>query len=214
MLKSIASSSLGQYAMKAVMPVVPDHFLEHRRKIGADVWDEMWNGVLHMPPAPTVRHQGFEGQVEAWLRWNWASPLGNRVYHGINVASIGGWPDDYRIPDLVLMLPDCFHIDRDTHLEGAPTVAVEIHSPGDEAYEKLDFYAELGVPEVWIIHRDTRHVDLFRLTARDYVLATADKAGWLASSTTGIDLQQTEDQLQAIRLKDQPATEARLPESP
>lgn len=200
--------------MKAVMPVASDYFLENRRRLGHDRWDEMWNGVLHMPPSPNIRHQDFEWQLEAWLRWNWASPLGNRVYHQVNVASIGGWPKDYRIPDVVLLLPECFDIDRDTHLEGPPTVAVEIHSPGDEAYEKLDFYAELGVPECWIIHRDTRHIDLFRLTAGEYSLATADQAGWFASAATGIELKQTEEQLLAIRLKDQPATEAHLPESP
>ncbi|MGE3803812.1 MAG: hypothetical protein AB7K24_03950 [Gemmataceae bacterium] len=28
--------------------------------------------------------------------------------------------------------------------------------PGDETYDKLPFHEELGVPEVWVIHRDTK----------------------------------------------------------
>lgn len=200
--------------MKAVMPVVPEHFLERRRKFGADQWDEVWKGVLHMPPAPNRRHQDLEGQLEFWLRWNWAAPLGNRVYHQINLTPLGGWPHDYRIPDLVLLTPDRFDIDHDLYFEGAPTVVVEIHSPGDEAYDKLEFYAELEVPEVWIIHRDTRHIDLYRLANGDYVLATADKAGWLSSTATGIMLKSTNDQLFAIMLSGQPETMSNLPEGP
>ena len=47
-------------------------------------------------------------------------------------------------------------VDRDAYLEGGPTVVVEIRSPGDETMEKLPFYAQLGVPEVWIVDRDTQ----------------------------------------------------------
>ena len=39
-----------------------------------------------------------------WLQARWGAPQGNRVHIQINVASPGGWPDDYRIPDLVLLV--------------------------------------------------------------------------------------------------------------
>lgn len=38
--------------MKAVMPDVPVVILQWRRQTGATRWDGMWEGVLHMPPAP------------------------------------------------------------------------------------------------------------------------------------------------------------------
>jgi Uma2 family endonuclease len=60
------------------------------------------------------------------------------------VAPPGGWPDNHRIPDLVLLTPARFAIDRNEYFEGAPDVVVEIRSPGDESYEKRDFYAALG----------------------------------------------------------------------
>ena len=40
--------------MKAVMANVPEHILEWRRRTGADQWDEMWEGVLHMAPSPSL----------------------------------------------------------------------------------------------------------------------------------------------------------------
>ena len=89
--------------MKVVIPEAPSHLLEWRARTGADRWDEMWEGVLHMPPMPNREHQDLEWALETWLRTNWAEPRGNNVYHQINVASVGGWPNDYRIKNP----PDC-----------------------------------------------------------------------------------------------------------
>ncbi len=174
--------------MKAVILDLPASFLEQRRRQGADQWDERWDGVLHMPAAPNREHQNLEGELEGWLRLYWARPSGSRGYHQINLALPGGWPDDYRIPDLILVMPDRFQIDCNEYFEGPPTAVVEIHSPGDESYEKLGFYEALGVPEVWIIHRDTQSVEIWsrigqQLTARK---PTAD--GWLDSPATGLRL--------------------------
>ena len=60
--------------MKAVMANVPEHILAWRRRTGADQWDEMWEGVLHMAPSPNRDHQDFEGALEFWLRLHWAEP--------------------------------------------------------------------------------------------------------------------------------------------
>ena len=72
------------------------------------------------------------------------------------MASVGGWPHDYRIPDIVLLTPDRFQIDHDEYYDGAPTVVIEIRSRGDETWDKMEFYAGIGVPEVWVVDRDTR----------------------------------------------------------
>jgi len=198
--------------MKAVMPCVPEHILEWRKRTGADRWDEIWHGVLHMPPAPNRLHQNLEAELEIWLRLHWAQPLGNRVYHQINVAPPAGWPDkDYRITDLVLLTPDRFHIDRNEYFEGAPTVVVEIHAPGDEAYEKLDFYAELGVPEAWIIDRDTRRLELFVLTDGRYKRQEARTSRWLTSLATGIQFRRVRGNKLALRRGSDETTRAELP---
>jgi hypothetical protein len=43
--------------MRAVLVHVTDRELADRRAKGLDRWDEMWDGVLHIPPAPNVEHQ-------------------------------------------------------------------------------------------------------------------------------------------------------------
>jgi Uma2 family endonuclease len=197
--------------MKAVFAAVPEYVLDERRRTGADRWDEMWEGILHMPPAPNRDHQDFEFDFQSWLKQTWARPRGNRVHHQINLAMFGGWPDDYRIPDLLLLTPDRFHIDHNEYFEGPPTVAVEIHSPGDEAYEKLEFYADLRVPEVWIIHRDTRVLELFLLRGDEYERQVVPTDRWLASPSTGIEFRHVLPNKIAVRIAGDEATRADLP---
>jgi Uma2 family endonuclease len=133
------------------------------------------------------------------------------VYHQINVASIGGWPNDYRIPDLVLLLPERFAIDRNEYFEGAPSAVVEIHSPDDERYEKLPFYARLGVPEVWVIHRDSKEPEIHVLKRRKYRLVKAT-GGWLRGPETGVELAHSKGGKLAVRLAGDDQTRQDLPE--
>ena len=60
--------------MKAVIPEVPEHVLAERRRTGADRWDEMWEGVLHMAAAPNRRHMRFQVQLHNWLETHWGQP--------------------------------------------------------------------------------------------------------------------------------------------
>ena len=41
--------------MRAVMLDVPESLLDERRRLGLDVFDEVWEGVLHMVPPPSDR---------------------------------------------------------------------------------------------------------------------------------------------------------------
>jgi len=198
--------------MKAVMPEVPPDILQWRKRTGIDRWDEMWEGVLHMPPMPNRYHQDLEWAMETWLRTFWARPRGNRVYHQINLASVGGWPNNYRIPDLVLLTPDRFEIDLNEYFEGPPTAVVEIHSPGDEAYEKFDFYAALGVPEVWVIQRDTRAPEVYTLAGGEYEQRPADPAGWLHGAATAIQLRGDPAGKLAMQIAGEPDTLRLVPE--
>ena len=65
-------------------------------------------------------------------------------------------------------------------------MTIEIHSPGDEAYEKLPFYAKLGVPEVWIIHRDSRAVEIQVRGGDEYECLKPAADGWLHSTAEGV----------------------------
>jgi Uma2 family endonuclease len=171
----------------------------------------MWEGVLHMPPMPIIEHQDLEGALETFLRTYWTRPHKAKVYHNVNLASEGGWPDDYRIPDLLLLTPPRFGIDRNKYFEGAPDAVVEIHSPGDEAYEKLPFYAKLGVPEVWIIERDTKQPEIYLLRRGRYRKQPPTKAGWVRSPLTGMELRAGPSSKLLIRVIGDPTTQAALP---
>lgn len=196
--------------MKAVMCDVPEFIVEWRRTTGADRYDEMWDGVLHMGPSPNYDHQVLEFALERWLWTHWIPVHRGQVAHQMNVTSIGGWPGDYRIPDLVLLTRDRIPINRNQYFEGAPSAVVEIHSPGDEAYEKLPFYAALGVPEVWIIHRDTKHIELYELTTGEYRLQPA-MDGWLRSSL-GIQFQAAPPGKLRIQLHGDAGSQRTLPD--
>lgn len=197
--------------MRAIIPEVTADILAWRKQTGAHCRDEMWEGELHLPPMPSRSHQELVHQMAVWLEIHWARPSGNRVLPTVNVAAPGAWPSDYRIPDLVLVTPDRFHIDRDEYFEGPPTVVVEVRSPGDEAYEKLGFYAKLGVPEVWIIDRDTKRPELYLLRGQKFEPAGADPDQWLRSPATGIRMCSQAGSKLAIEMGDDPASRTVLP---
>ncbi|HSB62095.1 MAG TPA: hypothetical protein VLI67_10270 [Vicinamibacteria bacterium] len=53
--------------MKAVVLDVSPKELAHRKLTGVDRWDEMWEGVLHMSPAPTYEHQRVVDELLMFL---------------------------------------------------------------------------------------------------------------------------------------------------
>ena len=63
---------------------------------------------------------------------------------------------------------------------------IEIRSPGDESYEKLSFFADLGVREVLVIDRDTKKPGVFRLVGRQYQAVAQKLEGWIPSESLGV----------------------------
>lgn len=150
--------------------------------------------------------------LEDWLRWNWARPRKGRVYQDVNIAPAGGWTDNYRIPDLVLLTRSQLRDIRGAYFEGPPLVVVEIRSPGDESYEKLPFYAELGTPEVWIIDRDSRAVEVLELNRGAYAGVEPDAEGWRTSRATGVQFRPEWERKPALRLESHSADVTMVPE--
>jgi Uma2 family endonuclease len=184
--------------VQAVIREMPKHWLEERRKSEASCRDEMWSGVLHMAPMPNLFHQEFVGLFEELLRARWARPNGGKVYHEVNLTTPedeADWTNNYRVPDIVLLSADRLQYRRGDYIAGPPLVCVEIHSPNDEAYEKLPFYAGLGVPEVWIIHRDTKKPEVFALESGEYKTRSADADGWTRSDAVGLRMKDVDGKL-------------------
>jgi Uma2 family endonuclease len=143
--------------VRAVMLEVPQALLDERRAKGLDKSDEMWEGELHMVPPPSGEHQEVGAELFLVL-----GPLakGRGLLPRYDPTGLfrPGVDDDWRVPDQVYAPPDRA---SDRGIEGAASLVVEILSPHDETYEKLDWYAEVGVGEVLVIDPGTRRVELF-----------------------------------------------------
>ena len=97
-------------------------------------------------------------------------------------------------------------------LEVSPTVVVEIHGPSDEAFEKLSFYAKLGVAEAWIIDRDSKEPRVYVLEGSTYQPRSPDEKGWIVSAITGILLRGEPHAKLAIQLVDDAESRREFPE--
>lgn len=68
-------------------------------------------------------------------------------------------PQSWRIPDASLARPEQVSA---RGLEGA-VLAVEVRSPRDESYKKFEFYARVGLSEVWIVNPKTREPEIYTI---------------------------------------------------
>lgn len=159
---------------------IPQTMLDERRRLGLDGRDEMWDGVLHVVPPPGGPHQRLSTKLMVRL-----SPLAEArglVPH--METGLFRTVDDYRVPDQLYCLSQ--HT-SDRGAEGAELV-VEVRSPGDETYDKLDFYAALGVREALVVHPADRRIEVFRAVGdTGRLLPVQAVGGVLAVETLGVE---------------------------
>ena len=173
-----ACESYNDAVRTVVLDPAPAEFealLERRRALGQDLFDEVWEGEYHMAPAPHPFHGYVDQQLAVLLE-----PPAKRVgLVGTGVFNLGS-PDDYRVPDRGLHreLPTTVFV---------PTAAVviEIVSPGDETWNKIDFYAAHSVDELLIVDPGKRSVTWLLLEAGRYAEAESSPLlgvgpAWLA----------------------------------
>src|SRR2546428_12548142 len=119
--------------MKAVVLSVTDEELAKRRRTGIDRFDEMWEGVLHMAPAPAYEHQRIVMAMARCLGALCESRGRGVLALAINVFNEMSKEPDYRIPDFSFVAEGRQHIlARDGIRGGAPDAVIEIRSPDDE----------------------------------------------------------------------------------
>ncbi|MGH3852103.1 MAG: Uma2 family endonuclease [Pseudonocardiaceae bacterium] len=173
--------------MRAVLLEVPAAMLTERRRLGLDGRDEVWNGVLHMVPPPGGPHQDVGAELFLAL-----GPLAKR--HGLRPRYETGLyraDDDYRVPDQLYCRPGQL---SDRGAEGAELV-VEIRSKGDETYDKIGFYAQVGVREMLIVHPDGRWVELLRAVGGRLLPVSADAESAVHSDVLDARFATVEDRL-------------------
>lgn len=158
--------------------VAASHAEEHarvRRARGLDRFDEVWNGELHMNPPPSSLHQEIATRLVAAL-----VPVADAL--GMVALMEAGYFDparplhDYRQPDV--------YVARREHmtprgLEGPAELVVEIRSPHDETYLKLDFYARHGARQLLVVEPETRAIELYVLVDGSWRVAEPGDDGVL-----------------------------------
>lgn len=135
--------------------VVPDSLIAERRHLGIDKQDEVWEGVRHMNEPGNMEHQELELRL-AFALWPVARGEGLLIATEVGVfdQTVSEYRD-FRTPDVVVYERS---VTSDRGVEGRAALAVEIRSPGDDSFEKIPFYGQVGVAELLIIDRDTKAV--------------------------------------------------------
>jgi hypothetical protein len=130
-----------------------DALIARRQSLGLDTHDEVWMGEYHMAPATHSSHGWLDDQLAVLLQ-PLAQAAGLRGTGPFNL----GHPEDYRVPDRGLHRtpPNAVWL-------STAALVVEIESPHDETWEKLDFYANQGVDEVLIASAERRSVTWLQL---------------------------------------------------
>src|SRR4051812_11212993 len=139
-------------------------FLERRRALGQDGFDEVWDGVYHVAPMAHAWH-GYLDNVLAVLLDPYARAAG---LVGIGAFNLGE-PDNFRVPDRGYhrRLPSAVWVP-------SASIVVEVISPDDETWQKFDFYARHSVEEICTADPIERRLQWFRLMGESY--ADADRS--------------------------------------
>lgn len=171
------------------MREVPEQWLEERARHGHDRWDELWEGVLHMVPPPSLAHQRLGTRLVMFLGPRLGA-TGIEILYETGVYRPGSGHRDYRVPDLVFFPANpAPGLVTERGLEGAPLAVLELRSVDDETYDKLPFYAALGVREVIVVEPLTHAVEVFRLAGATYLAVSADDRGRLHAATLDVRFQ-------------------------
>lgn len=148
-----------------------ESLIEERHKKGLDYFDEVWEGVYVMPPAPTNHHFDIAGDYYSVLKEVIKREGKGRVQQGGNVSDHRkDWEKSYRVPDVLVVLTGGRAVDCDTHWFGGPDFLVEVESPGDDTELKIPFYERIAVKELLIVDRDSHHIRLYRHDGQSLVL--------------------------------------------
>ena len=126
--------------------------------------EEVVNGEIRIMPAPKVNHTRIVQRVYDLIRPN-VNPSQVTVFCSLFNLIIRQAPLTMREPDLAVFLNDTM-VERDGNIHSAPQLIVEVLSPANtrrDREEKLQDYAALGVPEVWVVAPEGRTVEILLL---------------------------------------------------
>jgi hypothetical protein len=134
--------------------------LERRRDAGVDRLDEVWQGVRHMVPGPSLEHARVAQQLAVLLD---GPARAGGLLLAMHEFNLGESEQNFRVPDGGLHRPGAAGVWLPT-----AAVVVEVLSPGDESWQKLGFYVEHDVDEVLLVDPAERTVTWLALRDGEY----------------------------------------------
>jgi Uma2 family endonuclease len=169
--------------------------IRERKRLGIDRYDEVWEGMYVMPSMPNNAHQELLDDLgDVLTEAVKQAGLGKKV-QGANVSDRRKrWKQNYRVPDMVVVLNNSRAVDCGTYFFGGPDFLVEVESPGDDTEEKVPFYSKIGVRELLIVHRDSRTLRLLRHDGGELVLVKPslfEGKEWLVSEVLTLAFRRT-----------------------
>jgi len=187
-------------------PSQVEAIIKHRQECGGDRYDEVWDGLYIISPTADIEHQRIISQLIPPLFFTIVEEDRGKVYPGVNVTdSAEDWTKNYRVPDMAVVMNTSQERCRNIGdaFCGGPDFLIEVRSPGDRSFDKLDFYASIGVREFLIVDRDTKAINLFKFQSRQ-TTEVKPKEGWLESEVVGL----------AFRTGSEPVLEVRTTQPP
>lgn len=169
--------------MHVVMRDPSLEMLEERRRLGHDLLDEVWDGVLHMVPQPGTTHQSFARDLFLFLHSRIRD--GHRIFYEIGLY-LSADESNYRVPDLVVAANADI---AERGVERRAELVVEVLSKNDMSRDKLPFYAACNVKEVWLLDPKTREHEIYVLRGRQYFVATPGRDGTTHAPLFGMDFE-------------------------
>jgi Uma2 family endonuclease len=149
-------------------------------------WEIIGGRAYAMSPSPGFRHQAVSAELAAALV---------EQFRGKPCRPICA-PIDVRLSEADVVQPDILVVCNEeqikqTHIEGAPALVVEIVSPSSELrdrHDKLALYARFGVKEYWIVTPFPSLVEVYRLDGDSYRVHGVYRKGEVLHSATFPDL--------------------------
>lgn len=167
-------------------PVYEKHVRAERERLFPNIHDEVWEGVLVVPPLANNEHQSVVMKFTLAFSHAVDFAAGDSVLPGCNVSDRdAGWTENYREPDAAVYLATNPAKDSNTHWVGGPDVAVEVVSPGEDPRLKLGFYAQVNTRELLIVNRDPWSVEMYQLQGGALVLVGTSDAVTAAVLASG-----------------------------
>ena len=155
-----------------------DHY---RTWPGDERWEIVGGEAFAMSPAPSLRHQQILHELDRQLGNHFAGKR-CRVFPA---------PTDVKLSNQDIVQPDLLVVCdqskmKGSHIEGAPKLVVEIHSPSTAAFDrvhKMRLYARSGVQEVWLVTPYPWLAEVYALDGDSYRLAQSCEKSDILKST-------------------------------